>query len=562
MVTSALRLDARRRDRLAIQAIGIAVLSLLLSSLATIWTVPLFDPDEGYYPATAAESVDAGSAWDPRFNGEPRWDKPILTYALIEASFGVFGRSVGTARMPSVIVGVLFVALAGLFVHRLAGPRAGGVAALVLATTLGVQVVARVAHPELGVVVMITAAELIAVAWLTTNDTGERLRLAVAGGVALGLGVLFKGPVALALPALAVTTACVAVYGLRTPSGTAIRDVAVAAAVAGLVAVPWYAGMTWRHGAAFLQEALWRHNVGRYTGASFVHRTPPWFLVMPTLVAMFPWTFLVPAGLSTMSRGLAPRNVLQAVMAAAAATSFLFYSASASKLPHYALAVVPPLAILVGVTARPWNARLASLGFRLTRAGLAALTLALAAVPWLVNHAIGAREIINNLPPSSHDVHWLFALPCWSAAAVTGFAALALSTTSRRRALPVLAVTGAALPLVLLLFSQPLLAHGYPWSRIGPRLRSSGLPVWEIGARAPSLTFHAGRPIARVSEADARGTSLPAVDAWIVVEQDWVDLHSPTFVRDPRWEPVESIGGVLLARWHGSRPGPGTAIGP
>ena len=82
---------------------------LLATALSTAWVAPLFDPDEGYYPATAAESVDAGSGWDPRFNGEPRWDKPVLTYTLIEASFFVFGRTAAAARIPSIIEGVLLI---------------------------------------------------------------------------------------------------------------------------------------------------------------------------------------------------------------------------------------------------------------------------------------------------------------------------------------------------------------------------------------------------------------------------------------------------------------------
>lgn len=45
--------------------------------------MPLFDPDEGYYPATAVESVDSGDYWDLRFNGAPRWDKPVAGTAFV-----------------------------------------------------------------------------------------------------------------------------------------------------------------------------------------------------------------------------------------------------------------------------------------------------------------------------------------------------------------------------------------------------------------------------------------------------------------------------------------------
>ena len=80
-----------------------AALGLLVVVLATANRVPLFDPDEGFYPATAAESVASGAWWDLRFNGEARWDKPVLAYALIEGSFALFGNHTVAARVPSAV---------------------------------------------------------------------------------------------------------------------------------------------------------------------------------------------------------------------------------------------------------------------------------------------------------------------------------------------------------------------------------------------------------------------------------------------------------------------------
>jgi 4-amino-4-deoxy-L-arabinose transferase-like glycosyltransferase len=312
---------------------------------------PLFDPDEGYYPATAAESVDAGAAWDPRFNGEPRWDKPVLTYTLIEASFFVFGRTAAAARLPSVIEGVLLILVVGFFVQRLAGPRPAGTAAWILATTMGVQIFGRVAHPEIGVVLMITTAELLTVYWLTTPRPDVRLRAALLAGVALGLGVLAKGPVAVALPLLAMVTGIVVMErAFRWPTAQTARHMVLCGAVAGAIALPWYTAMTWRHGLSFLEEAVWRHNVGRFTGEAFVHHSQLWFFVVPTLVAMFPWSGLIPAALRRLARpSREPIDVLRFFMAIAFATSFVFYSASGSKLPHYALVFVPPLSILIAL---------------------------------------------------------------------------------------------------------------------------------------------------------------------------------------------------------------------
>ena len=86
--------------------VGIALV-LAVVAFATAPIVPLLDPDEGYYPATAAESLRAGEFWDLRFNNAPRWDKPILSYALIAAAFAAFGESELAARLPSAIEGAV-----------------------------------------------------------------------------------------------------------------------------------------------------------------------------------------------------------------------------------------------------------------------------------------------------------------------------------------------------------------------------------------------------------------------------------------------------------------------
>ena len=47
----------------------------LAASVPFLGSPALFDPDEGYYPASAREMVERGSWIDPVFNGRPRWGK-------------------------------------------------------------------------------------------------------------------------------------------------------------------------------------------------------------------------------------------------------------------------------------------------------------------------------------------------------------------------------------------------------------------------------------------------------------------------------------------------------
>ena len=291
-----------------------------------------------------------GPAGGPRFNGAARWDKPVLMYTFIQASFRLFGRSVAAARLPVALQGAALILIVGFLVQRIAGAKAGALSAVILATTLGTQVFSRVAHPELGVVLMVTVAELLVVLWITTPHPAARLRIALLAGLSVGLGGADQGP---GRDRLAVSGGRRGSGGQRRPripSRAAMRHVALAGITSLAVALPWYSAMMYRHGVAFLEEAVWRHNVSRFAGTAFVHESAPWFFIGPTLGAMFPWCAFVPVALwEARRRTQTPRDVLGLYMAAAAVTAFAFYSASASRLPHYALAVVPSLAILIAL---------------------------------------------------------------------------------------------------------------------------------------------------------------------------------------------------------------------
>lgn len=551
MSAPTLVLEAAPRLRQTVpRGVALAAALLLSSSLLTAPLLPLFDPDEGYYPATAAESVDAGRAWDPHFNGEPRWDKPILTYALIQASFATFGRSATSARVPSAVQGALLVLVVGLVVSRLCGARAGSLCAFVLVTTLGVQIFSRVAHPEIAVVLAITTVELLTVLWLTA-PVQPRWCLAAAIGAAVGYGVLAKGPVALALPACAALAVAPFVRPVRTWR-LVLRDIAIATAVMLATAGPWFLAMTMRYGLSFVHEAVWRQSVSRYAGTAFEHRSQPWFFVLPTLVALFPWSAFVPDAMARVSRAdRSPAGVLRLFMAGSALTAFVFYSASASKLPHYALAIMPPLAIVIGLYLNEILERdvWSRWSFRLTTALLASTALTIAAIPLLLNRLFTARELLGGAPAYGIEPANLLAGAVWPCAVLLALGAVAFWRLRGAARLTSIVIVGAALPMVFIVSAHTLLRAVYPWERFGRQIREMPGPVWMSGPRAPSLTFYAGRAVRRVTETEL-GEDFPRMsEGWIIADRKGLpdSPTSPTF-GNPRIEVVDDTGHMTLVR--------------
>ena len=136
-VTAALckRIAARRRRR------GMTGLVTLVAMLV-LWfgflgLRALYFPDEGRYAEIPREMVASGDWVTPRLNTFPYFEKPPLQYWITAAAFAIFGERDWTARLWPAVSGLLGVVAVLLTARRLYSPRAGWVAAGVMASSAG-----------------------------------------------------------------------------------------------------------------------------------------------------------------------------------------------------------------------------------------------------------------------------------------------------------------------------------------------------------------------------------------------------------------------------------------
>jgi 4-amino-4-deoxy-L-arabinose transferase-like glycosyltransferase len=390
-----------------------------------------------------------------------------------------------------------------------------------MASTLGIQLFARAAHPEIAVVSAIAVTQALLAIWLIAPP-GERLAgLPVLIGVSMGYGLLAKGPVAVAIPAIGVAVAAPFVVDLRRRWRGALLDGLLAGVVAVGVAAPWFAAMTARHGTEFLRVAVWQQNVGRYTGQLPEHHASLLYFVLPTAVAMLPWTALVIPALARV-RGAAAdrREALRVCAAVFALTSFAFYSLSVSKLAGYALVFVPPLSILIALYLEDVLAagRGGAKAMGATVLMLLILGLALFALPLVEARSASAQSVFGGVAGDEAQPLLFRAVVPVAIVLVAGAAALQLAGRSRR--MLVLVVIGFAIPLAAIFAARPVVLVSYPWQRFGSQIAAAPAPAWVYGYRTPSLTFYAGQPVQRL-------TDMPGINAvvekpgpaWIVVDQ-------------------------------------------
>ena len=288
----------------------------------------LLGPDEPRYAAIGRAMAATGDWITPLLWGAPWFEKPALLYWMTAAGFKA-GLGVDLApRLPVAIASVAFLVYFFVVMRREFGPSAAWYSAAILATSAGWLAYSHIAITDLPM------SAAFAAAMLDLLPEPAPLRSRFRSGVLLGLAVLAKGlvPLALFIPAL---------WFLRHR----IRDLAIVFAAATVVAAPWYVLVTLRNGKPFLEEFFWKHHFGRFLNSGLQHGQPIWFYVPVLLAGLFPWTPLL--GLLFKRQLYHDRRAL--FLLAWFAWAFLFFSASRNKLPGYLLPVLPPLAALIGI---------------------------------------------------------------------------------------------------------------------------------------------------------------------------------------------------------------------
>lgn len=309
----------------------------------------LFDVDEGAFSQATREMVNSGDWGHTTLNGTDRFDKPIGVYWLQAISVSLWGVNEFALRLPSALAAWVACLALVLTAHKAWGPRAGVMAAMVFASSLGPWAMARTATADglLGLWLMLSALDL----WrYVSEDDRKALRRTALW---MALGVLTKGPVALLIPA-----AVLLLWQFAGPSPgllqKTLRDVWAWLIFVG-VAAPWYIYAWLRHGDAFIQGFFLRHNLDRFSAPMEGHGGGWMYFLLVLPLLWMPWTPMA-VSLIPRWRQLWATPLLRFALLWAGFV-VVFFSLSATKLPHYVLYAAPGVVLLLtyaGVQAKNW----------------------------------------------------------------------------------------------------------------------------------------------------------------------------------------------------------------
>jgi 4-amino-4-deoxy-L-arabinose transferase-like glycosyltransferase len=283
-------------------------------------------------------------------NNVPWLEKPPLLFWLEAGSFSLFGVHEWSARFPVAVLALMTLLVMGVLSRDLQGTRTALFTVLILGTSGLFFVFARAATTDTLLVSMLSTAM---VCGYQATRKGSNL-WAVGAGVALGLAVLAKGPVAVLLFA--------GVFGLyflliQALPWSALK-IALLAASFSLTAVPWFWEVWKANGYNFVATFWINHHLARFFTDLHHHSQPFWYYIPVLLIGFFPWIFFLGSSLLRSWRRrrhlLEPRFRPELFLWLWVAVPFAFFSISASKLAGYILPIFPPLALLVALEWDHW----------------------------------------------------------------------------------------------------------------------------------------------------------------------------------------------------------------
>jgi hypothetical protein len=288
----------------------------------------------------------------------------------MEQSYRLFGVNEFAARFPSALFGVGLILIHYLFLVHQRDQTVALFGGLMLLLNLEILGLGRMALTD-SVLIFFTTASLYGF-WLGLHGTGGVRRWIWAFYIGMALATLTKGPVGFAVPLIAA-----ALYLTWTrrwwdywQKGVPLAGMLLFI----LLAAPWYAAMFLVHGDAYATGAK-AHTIGRFLSPMEGHQGTIFFYLQVLLLGFFPWSALLPVPLyhafkNWRSRGGISRypsaplphsdlpypsttgGELDLFAALWVVGIFVFFTASATRLPHYIGPLFPAAALL---TASYWS---------------------------------------------------------------------------------------------------------------------------------------------------------------------------------------------------------------
>ncbi|NTU43763.1 MAG: glycosyltransferase family 39 protein, partial [Nitrospirales bacterium] len=320
------------------------IIVILCVSFFRLGSVTLFDVDEAVFAQATKEMVQSNDWITPTYNGAVRYDKPILIYWLMGASYMLFGVNETGARFPSAAAGAVLAVSLFFFCRRYFSEKAAFIVAFALVLSPYFFVYTHASVTDMTLTLFITLSLLSFYHWHQSRRSpvplmGFYLFSALAFLTKGLIGILF--PFGTALIYLSLTRGIRSTAGVFSPWG-----ILLFLSVSG----PWYFAQWAINGQEFIDQFFIKHHFKRFSEMNSGHAGPVYFYLITLLAGLFPWIAFFPLGIREAIRNRAKRDA-SADLALFSLIWFglvvTFFTISTTKLPNYILPSIPAAVILI-----------------------------------------------------------------------------------------------------------------------------------------------------------------------------------------------------------------------
>lgn len=360
------------------QACLVLILATLLCALPGFFVLPVTDRDEGRFAQASKQMIETGDLINIRYQNEARNKKPVGIHwmQVAAATLSGYGSSapIWVYRLPSLLGAIAAVLLTYWALLPLLGRPASLMAAMLMASLFMLGIEARIAKTDAVLLATTTAAMGALIRAYLAPDMARRTSTWLIFWLAMGAGLLIKGPITPMVVTLSALVLVVhrrsAAYllGLRPLSGMII---------ALLITLPWFIAIAVETQGEFYRGSLSVDMFAKIGAAAEQHWGPPgyytgamWIFAWPAapfLLIAAPWIWAH------------RRDEKIIILLAWLVPTWLVFELVTTKLPHYVLPAYPALTGLVGAAIATMGVDMSVRWRRFWLAGLWAFPLLLGA---------------------------------------------------------------------------------------------------------------------------------------------------------------------------------------
>jgi 4-amino-4-deoxy-L-arabinose transferase-like glycosyltransferase len=405
------------------------------------WGYSLYILDEAKNTECAREMFEQHEFFKPTFNYNLRTDKPPLHYFFMMISYSVFGVNEFGARFFSAIFGALTILATFIFASKFLNRRTASWAVLILLASIHLNIEFHLAVPDPYLIFFFCLSIFFFYSALTAGRLSDKIGMYVS----MGLAVLAKGPVAIALPGMAFLFFLIFSKNLKWATIKKLKPFAGAMIVLA-IALPWFIANGVKTDWVWTHDFFFKHNINRFSNKMEGHGGIFLITFGYVLMGLLPFSlFFIQAFRQAWKER---NNKFILFCLTVALTIIVFFSISGTKLPNYTIPSYPFLAIILA----NYLANLKkTTAFHLIYTTLILSTLAL---------PIAGYFLVKSYPSLSHlcnKTWWLLILP-----AGTLVAYLQFIKKKTEKSLLTLAVTPMVAVILLFIFVFPVVDKDNP----------------------------------------------------------------------------------------------------